>query len=157
MIASWSSGAGAVSAAVTDAAWHEWLDGSAYVVTGENEQNLPGLATATEASVVVPSKDTRARLVTWIGRVEVVSPGSENWVAATAALAAGRLNAEGGAAMIERWSRECTVIRITPTGEVVESAEDPSTRSLAAPPRISPATTLGRQPKMVGGIRRSRG
>lgn len=137
-------------------AWHVWVEGAAYVVTGGAEQHLPGLADATDVSVVVPSKDTRARLVTWSGRAAVVTEASEPWVAATTALAAARLNAEGGVAMIERWSRECSVVQITPTGSVVESAEDPSQRSLAAPPRPTDATTLGRQPRMLGGLRRTR-
>ena len=135
-------------------AWHVWVDGAAYVVTGGAEQHLPGLADATEVTVVVPSKDTRARLVTWSGRAVVVTPGSEPWAAATTALAAGRLNAEGGVAMIERWSRECSVVQITPTGHVAETADDPSRASLAAAPRLTDATTLGRQPRMLGGIRR---
>ena len=137
-------------------AWHVWVDGAAYVVTGDAEQSLPGLARATEVTVVVPSKDTRARLVTWVGRAAVVDPGGETWAAATAALAAGRLNAEGGAAMIDRWSRECTVVQIVPTGQIVVSAEDPSPESRAERPRETPATTLGRQPWMVGGVPRRR-
>jgi hypothetical protein len=137
-------------------AWHVWVDGAAYVVCGPGEQDLPGLATATTVTVTVPSKDTRARIVTWVGSASVVSPQSDSWVPATSALAASRLNAEGGASMIERWSRECTVVRIVPTGEAVETAEEPSEVSLAEPPRDTPATTLGRQPAMLGGIRRRR-
>jgi hypothetical protein len=148
-------GYGPAAAATPErSAWHVWVDDAAYVVTGPGEQDLPGLAAATEITVIVPSKDTRARLVTWRGRASVVAPGSETWTAATAALAGGRLNAEGGTAMIDRWSRECTVVRIVPTGEVIETAEDPSPRSLAEPPRATTATTLGRQPWMLGGIRR---
>ena len=138
-------------------AWHVWVDGAAYVVTGHGEQDLPGLAKASEVTVVVPSKDTRARIVSWVGRASIVTPEDETWPAATTALAASRLNAEGGAAMIDRWSRECNVVRITPTGRVVETAEDPSPSSLAAPPRVTTATTLGRQPYMLGGLRRRRG
>lgn len=137
-------------------AWHVWVEGAVYVVIGGAEQHLPGLAEATEVTVVVPSKDTRARVVTWSGRATVVTPGSERWAPATTALAVGRLNAEGGVAMIERWSRECDVVQITPTGHVVETADDPSTRSLAAAPRRTDATTLGRQPRMLGGVRRPR-
>jgi hypothetical protein len=137
-------------------AWHVWVDGAAYVVTGPGEQTLPGLAEATEVTVVVPSKDTRARIVAWVGRAAVIRPDSATWEPATAALASSRLNAEGGAAMIERWSRECTVVQIVPTGEIVETAEDPSQRSLAERPRETSATTLGRQPWMLGGVRRHR-
>lgn len=137
-------------------AWHVWVDGAAYVVSGGGEQDLPGVADATEVTVIVPSKDTRARLVTWVGRVKVVAPTDEVWVAATSALAAKRLNAEGGLAMIDRWARESTVVQITPTGQVVDTAEDPSPASLAEPPRATTATTLGRQPYMLGGLRRHR-
>ena len=135
-------------------AWHEWVEGAAYVVFGGGEQDLPGLDQVTEVTVIVPSKDTRARVVSWIGRVYLVPQTDETWPAATAALAASRLNAEGGAAMIDRWARESIVMRITPTGQILEAADDPSTVSLAERPRLTPATTLGRQPFMLGGIRR---
>ena len=137
-------------------AWHAWVDGAAYVVVGGTEQQLPGLVDATSATVIVPSKDNRGRVVAWEAALDTVVPGSRHWAAATAALAGGRLNAEGGAAMVARWERECSVVRLVPTGPVAERADAPSTDSLAAQPRATTATTLGRQPKMVGGVRRRR-
>lgn len=150
----WLAYGDAAATAAPRPAWHVWHDDAAYLICGDGEQSLPELTKAAEVTVVVPSKDTRARLVTWAGRVELVVPGTDGWVAAASALAAGRLNAEGGAAMIDRWSRECHLVRIVPTGAVIETANAPASTSLAAPPRPTEATTLGRQPRMVGGIRR---
>jgi hypothetical protein len=93
-------------------------------------------------------------VVAWRAGQQVVAPVDADWPTVTAALAAKRLNAEGGAPMIERWARESTVIRLSPTGEVTEWPDHPAGASLARPPRPTDATTLGRQPLMIRGLRR---
>ena len=72
-------------------AWHVWRD-AAYVLTGPGEQDVPGLAAASQVTVEVPSKDTGASLVSWTARVSRVDPGSADWSAIIGALLAGRLN-----------------------------------------------------------------
>ncbi len=77
------------------AAWHVWLDGAAYVLTGPGEQQVPGLDTAPAAAVTVPSKDTGGQLLTWDAAVSRVDPAGPGWTAVAAALLAGRLNPPG--------------------------------------------------------------
>jgi hypothetical protein len=137
-------------------AWHVWLDGVAYVVSGGGEQPLPGIDRVTEAVVTVPSKDTGARLAAWTARVATLRPDDEAWPAATAALAANRLNARDINDQVARWARESVVTALTPTGALAERPDAPSTDAHRAPPPATPATTLGRQPFMIGGVPRSR-
>lgn len=136
-------------------AWHVWRDGAAYVVTGGDEQHLPGLADASTVTVVVPSKDSRARVVTWRAEASVVTPAEADWQPAVTALAAGRLNEPEARTAAERWATGATVIRLRPTGEVVESPGHQPDASHATAPRETTATTLGRQPWMLGGKRRA--
>ena len=49
----WLAYAGAAS---PRPAWHVWVEGAAYVVTGGAEQDLPGLADATEVMVDRPEQ-----------------------------------------------------------------------------------------------------
>lgn len=135
---------------------HAWHEGALVLVVGGTELHLPGLATAARAVVTVPSKDTKAGVVTWVGSVTVVDPADDTWLGAARAYAAGRLNGEGGQAMLDRWARESVVLLVRPTGELLERGDDPDARSRAAQPRATGATTLGRQPRMLGGLRRRR-
>jgi hypothetical protein len=132
------------------AAWHVWLDGAAYVVYGGAEQPLPGLESADRVVVTVPSKDKGGRLVTWVARPHLVEPGSAQWDTAAPALHAKRLNAPDGEQQPARWARESRIVRLEPTGEVLERPGAMPTRSQAAPPRPSRATTLGPLPFVIG-------
>lgn len=136
-------------------AWHVWRDGAAYVVTGGDEQHLPGLDAATAVTVVVPSKDSRARVVTWRADAAVVAPADDDWAPAVVALAVGRLNAPEARTAPEQWADGATVIRLRPTGEVVASPGNQPDGSHATVPRETTATTLGRQPWMLGAKRRA--
>jgi hypothetical protein len=137
------------------AAWHTWHDGAVHLVTGGAEQPLPDLTSAASVSVTVPSKETRGRLVTWVARVSVLTPGTEAWTAAVTALHATRLNAPDGEDQPARWARESTVLRLEPTAEVPEHPGAPATGSHAAPPAPSPATTRGPLPFVLGRRARS--
>jgi hypothetical protein len=136
--------------ALARAVWHVWQDGAAYLVVGGAEQQLPGIEAATEATVTVPSKDKGARLVAWVARPSVVDPGSELWAAVVPTLHAKRLNAPDGEAQPARWARESRIIRLEPTGEVLERPGAMPTRSEAAPPRPTRATTRGPLPFVIG-------
>ena len=83
---------------------------------GPGEQPLPGLTDGGSAEVTVRSKDKGGRLVSWAAKVVELAPGSEAWEAAVAELKGKRLNAPDGEAMTDRWSRECRVLRLEPTG-----------------------------------------
>ena len=136
------------------AMWHVWLDGAVTIVAGGAEQPLPRFATAgSVVEVCVRSKDKGGRLVTWLGQVDVLAAGTPEWDAAAAALHAERLNLSEGDKYLERWAAESTLLRLKPLGEPLAQPAG----SGAARPVDTDATTLGRQPKMLGGLpKRSR-
>jgi len=118
--------------------WHTWHEAAAYVLgDGPGEQPLHGLSEGDTAEVTVRSKDKGGRLVTWTARVVAVTPGTPDWESAVSELKTKRLNAPDGEAMSERWSRECRLLRLEPTGETLPAPEG----DLAARPAPTPATT----------------
>ena len=92
--------------------WHLWHDGSAYVLGGGPEQELP-VSPGDDAVVVVRSKASQSGVVVrWPAEVTAVEPGSERWTEVLPLLAAERLNAPAGAS--ELWAEQCRVLRLTP-------------------------------------------
>ncbi|MFJ8109758.1 hypothetical protein [Streptomyces sp. NPDC096132] len=131
----WVKGAGEAAAR---ALWHAWHEGAACVVgDGPGEQPLPGLVEGGSAEVTVRSKDKGGRLVSWTARIVRLTPGTPEWDAAVAELKGKRLNAHDGEAMPQRWARECTVLRLEPSGATLPLPDG----DLAARPVPSPATT----------------
>lgn len=135
--------------------WHHWHDGAAYVIAGGAEQPLRGLAGAGQAAVTVRGKSTGGRLLTWVAEVGRVAPGSEEWDQVVPALHAKRLNAVDGRRAPARWARESVLIRLEPTGQLVEAPGDLPDRSGAAPPPPTSATTCGPMPFVLGRRRRT--
>jgi len=140
-------------------AWHVWLDGTAYVVTGPGEQQLPALPA--DLAVTFRSRSTGGRLVTVPARAVVLAPGDQHWDAATTALNPPRLTSPAGDT-VARWAAEATVYALTPYGEALEGPGSYSQESGAAPPAPTPATTrtwhpwhLKGRPKWRRGTRRS--
>ncbi|WP_020580219.1 hypothetical protein [Actinopolymorpha alba] len=151
-------------------AWHVWHDGAAYVVTersenasddapagnahggrtqGATEQRLPGLAAARTATVTCRSKETRARIVTWRAEVRALTPETPEWQDALKALRGERLNATDAERLPERWAATATIVRLIPTGEVLEGPGQMPTEPGAAAPPDTPALTSGRLPWVV--------
>jgi hypothetical protein len=93
-------------------AWHAWHDGAIYVVTGGEEQRLPGLESLSTVQVTLRSKDNGARLAVFDAAVTVVDQSAEP--DAVAALAKERLNARDSEHLTERWAGSSTVVRLTP-------------------------------------------
>jgi hypothetical protein len=135
--------------------WHLWHEGAAYVVTGGREQPAPDLG-GRDVAVTVRSKDRGSRIVTWTAAVETVPPRGDLWRLVAPLLAAKRLNAADGAAMLERWAAECVLHRLAPTGDPREEPGSMPDGSLAAPPLPSPATSRTRRPFTLGRRRRRR-
>jgi hypothetical protein len=137
--------------------WQVWNDGAIYVLTGGIEQPAPEGLTD-RAFVILRSKDKGSRLLTIETSVGVVEPDSDEWAVVSPLLLAKRLNLPDGEAAPQRWRRECVVYRLRPTGEVVETPDDPSTSSHAAEPPSTPARTRVPRPlHLRGRPRRSRG
>lgn len=135
------------------AAWHVWSEGTVLLVSGGIEQDLPVLADSAAGDrvvVTVRSKDSGARLVSWVGTVTRIFPGNDTWDRAAAELHAKRLNSPDGERQPARWARESSLTRVTPTGELVDSPGHQPTGSHAAEPPGSPAATRGRLPFTVG-------
>lgn len=100
------------------AVWHVWHDGCAWLVVGGQEQQLPGIESATRAQVLVRSHERRGGLlVTWTAEVQLVEPGTPGWDDGVRVLHAERLNAPDGEQQPARWARESAVLRLRPTGE----------------------------------------
>lgn len=131
-------------------AWHVWVDGAACVVSGGREQPLPGLGRVDEVSVTVPSKDKGGRLVTWTARPRTLDPHSLEWATAVKELHAKRLNSPDGEAQPARWAAESTVTRLQPTGAVTEEPGRMPLAAGAAEPALTPASTRGPLPFVLG-------
>jgi hypothetical protein len=129
--------------------WHVWQDGHLYVLTGPGEQLLP--PPDKRMIVITRSKDSGARVVSWVAATDTVAPGSPEWDAVLPSLLGGRLNLRDADTAGERWARECTVYRFAPTGEVMETAAEPSTTSHAAPPPAAPQRTRVPRPLHLRG------
>lgn len=132
------------------AVWHAWVDGAVHVVTGGLEQPVPDLPDGAEVDVVARSKDTWGRVVTFAATVATVRPEDPAWDAVVAELHAKRLNPPDGEGQPARWARESRVLRLEPTGRLIEHPGHLSHRSHAAEPLPSPATTRGPLPFVVG-------
>jgi hypothetical protein len=132
------------------AVWHVVTEGAVHVVGGGIEQELPDLADGEQVEVTVRSKDTGGRLVSFVAVARQVSPEDPSWDAVVADLHAKRLNPPDGEAQPQRWERESRVLRLEPTGRVVERPGHLSHRSHAAEPPGSPATTRGPLPFVIG-------
>ncbi len=133
----------------THPVWHVWLDGALCLVSGGDEQPLPALGEGERVEVVMRSKDTGGRLVTWVGHASVVRPGDEMWEPVTTALVAGRLNLPDLATAAAGWAESSVVTRVLPTGEAVETPGDLSDEDHRAIPLVTPATTRGALPRVL--------
>lgn len=131
------------------AVWHVWLDDALHVVCGGAEQPLPGIEDADTVEVVMRSKESGGRLLSWVGAVSEVRPEDEAWEAVTAALVAGRLNLDDLTTAAARWAGRSLVLRIEPTGEVGERPGELSDDAHAATPRPTTATTRGALPRIL--------
>ena len=131
------------------AAWHTWLDGALYVVSGGDEQPLPGIEDATSVEVVMRSKEHGGRLLTWVAEVSVVRPTDELWEPVTRSLVTGRLNLADLTTAATGWAGSSVVSRIVPTDRLVESPDSLDDDAHRAPPPATGATTRGPLPRIL--------
>lgn len=148
----WVSAGGAPAVAL----WCVPSEGSLLLVTGAGEQPAPFLADAATATVTMRG-DHGGHIVTWPASVTRVEPGTEQWETAAPLVAGKRLNARGGTdQVVERWARECVLLRLTPSGPPIEANDslphDPQTTA----PRPTPAARATRKPFRLHRVRRRR-
>ena len=130
--------------------WHVWTGNSFVVVTDGIEQPNPGLVDGEAATVVLRSRENRARQVSIRASISILEPGSDGWQAAAKALHPKRLNAPDGEQQPERWKHESSIWALTPTGELIEGPGDFADTDHRAEPAASAATTLTRTPFHAG-------
>ena len=123
--------------------------GALYVVSGGDEQHLPGIEQASRVEVTMRSKENGGRLVTWVAEASRVTPDDPAWEPVTAALVAGRLNLDDLTTAAQKWAESSVVTRLKPTGETVEQPGELSDDDHRATPRETPAITRGRLPKVL--------
>lgn len=131
------------------AVWHVWHDDALCLVSGGDEQPLPDIEDGARVEVVMRSKDSGGRLVTWVGTASVVRPEDEAWPSVTAALVTGRLNLADLSTAAAGWAATSVVRRVVPTGEVVESPGELSDDAHRETPRETAATTRGPLPRIL--------
>ena len=130
--------------------WSVWHDEAVAIVTGGLEQPDPGLTDGGTATLILRSKENRARQLATTSNVLQLTPGSDEWVAAAKALHPKRLNAPDGEEQPERWARESVIWLLRPNGEPAEGPGRQSDASHRAEPMATDATTLTRRPFHAG-------
>jgi hypothetical protein len=137
------------------ALWCMPLDGSLVVVCGPGEQDAPGLAEATTATVRLRG-DTGGLIVVFEATVQRLDPGGEAWAAVAPQLATKRLNASGTAEeLLARWIEAgCAIMRLTPSDTETVTAPHLPDESGAAAPRDTPARVPTRRPFRLHRVRR---
>ena len=119
-------------------AWHVWHNDAVHVVYGLDEQMLPLLSGQIE--VVVPSKDSHARLVSFVATAELLPAHSPDWSAAADALSAARLNTRDPLRQRDRWVSGTLITRLAPLsltaigpgGDLTPAGSQPAPESGAA-------------------------
>ncbi len=130
-------------------AWQTWHADAVHVVYGVGEQMLPMLTGHVE--VTVPSKQTRAVVVTFLARARILAAGSPEWDAAAQALRTVRLNTPDPQGQAARWEDGCLISRLQPVHVLSLGSGSDDAPSQAAPPRPGQGTTVGWRPWHLGG------
>lgn len=136
----------------THAVWHVWHENAVVVLDGPGEQSLPELTPVVE--IIVPSKETRAALITFHAVPEVLQNATERWQAAADVLAAARLNSPDMAGQLHRWRVEARITSFRPVAVVSAVSGDDGTPVGLLPPLGGGGTTLTRRPFHFGRRRR---
>src|SRR6266511_3591720 len=102
-------------------AWYGTLDGHVYVLTGGSEQRIPGLGEAERVELVARSKEQQSLVARVVADARVVPSSDPLFARVTVVLLPRRLNLRDGEQAAERWSKECTLVELTPTGVPVEA------------------------------------
>jgi hypothetical protein len=118
-------------------------------VAGGAEQPLDDLAEADRVEVSMRSKEQGGRLVTWVGTLSRVRPDDDAWDGVVAALVAARLNLPDLEQAKTDWAAHSVVLRVDPTGDVLEQPGELSDEAHLAPPPATGATTRGALPRVL--------
>jgi hypothetical protein len=94
-------------------AWYVQQGRSLYVLSGGDEQQLPGLSQAERVTVTVKSKEVKATIGTTEADVRLVTDDEEFEKIATLGLGT-RLNLPDGDGAMQRWKDTCVLTELTP-------------------------------------------
>jgi hypothetical protein len=132
----------------TQAFWHSWLEGRAYLLTGAGEQPDPNLSEDERVEVIVRSKDNAQRLVAFSASATRLEPRDDDWKAATSSLASTRLNLADSTHAPQRWATDeaTTIYRLAPDEQLLQRPGSYPDESGRATPVRTPATTAGKPP-----------
>ncbi len=97
-------------------AWYGTLDGRVYILTGGQEQRIPGLAEADRVLLSARSKELQSLVAKVEASARVVPPSDPLFGRLTAVLLPRRLNLRDGEEAPDRWRKESTLVELTPSG-----------------------------------------
>ncbi|MFW5933341.1 MAG: hypothetical protein ACOCT8_01280 [Actinomycetota bacterium] len=100
---------------VTRPAWYVQQGQRLFMLTGPDEQQLPGIDRAAQVTLTVKSKDVKATIGEMPADVRVVEDPDEFEQIANLGMG-NRLNLKDGQDALERWKRTCTMVELTPHG-----------------------------------------
>ena len=108
---------------VTKPIWYGYDEGRVYVLTGNGEQEIPGLSGPSKhVRLIVRSKDVQSR----VGDVPCVSQTlskDTSWERIARDILVGRrLNLRDGEKAVDRWKKDCEIVMLTPV--VVPQGEE---------------------------------
>lgn len=133
---------------------HVWHEDAAYILANGSEQPLPGLpelaGQTPDATVTVScrAKDSRALLVSWRARPEIVQPYTPAWDIVLPLFLSARLNAPDVEDVPYLWATQSVMLKLSPIEVIDRPGAVPTSGGHAAPPD-SPATTRGRSPWVI--------
>lgn len=100
----------------TQAVWFMWDKKSEkiYLINGQGEQNVPGIAAQETIQLSTRAKDERSLVARVPADVHVVPLDDERWERIGKVALTSRLNLPDGDAALERWKRDCQLLELTP-------------------------------------------
>lgn len=98
---------------VTRPAWYVQQGKKVFVLTGGDEQDLPGLAETDEVDLTVKSKDIKAAIGVVKATTRVVDNESEEFTKIATLGMGNRLNLPDGEGALERWRNTCQLVELT--------------------------------------------
>lgn len=100
---------------ITKGVWYGYDQGRIYVLTGEGEQDLPGLiGDSKHVRVIARSKDVQSRVGEVTCVTQVLAKDADWERIAREILLGRRLNLPDGEKAVDRWKAGCEIVQLTP-------------------------------------------
>lgn len=102
---------------ITKPVWYGYEAGRVFVLTGPGEQDIPGLTEARHVRLIARSKDVQSKVGEVTCVVQVLPKDAEWDRIARDVLVGRRLNLVDGEKAVDRWRKDCQIVRLTPVIE----------------------------------------